>query len=342
MVGATSNNGGPQRVEVREMAKKVYAGLRDLGARWPEVRDSAKRIGQGGGSGGASRAASARHKLSPEQVRHFFDEGYLVLEGLVPAQDADLINRSVDRAWEDRSIYNPVTVSAWTSSPRYTETYLRLVDRSARNGPYKINHLYLYDHALLSWIMSSPIMDLASELLEGTPLLFNGLNMEYGSEQRFHNDTLYMPPRMKHKMVVAWIALEDVKPGAGALRYYPRSHLIEPFVFSTGQIYVKADEMPNFDRYMDEELARRGLRSTEFYPKKGDVFLWHSQLYHGGAPIEVPDATRRSMVLHFWRVEDMPAEMCLPVGDGFILDHRYMPVAPSFSAVGEERARSDA
>lgn len=338
MVGATSNGGSPGS-EVLEMAKKVSSRVRDLGGRWPEMREFARRIGQGSTAGGGSAPPESQARLSPEQEAFFFDRGYLVLEGFVAAKDTDMINEAVERCWQDRSIYNPLTISAWTSSPKYTETYLRLVDRSARKTPYKLNHLYLYDHAVLSWIMSSPLLDAATQLLGGTPLLFNGLNMEYGSEQRFHFDTFFMPPRQKHKMVVAWIALEDIKAGAGALRYYERSHLIEPYVFSSGSISAIGEEMPKFDQYIDAELARRGLRPTEFYAKKGDVFLWHSQLYHGGSPIEDRDATRRSMVLHFWRVEDMPTEMCLPVGGGhFILDPRYMPVATSFAPLWGEQA----
>jgi ectoine hydroxylase-related dioxygenase (phytanoyl-CoA dioxygenase family) len=161
--------------------------------------------------------------------------------------------------------------------------------------------------------------------------------MELGTEQRFHSDTLYMAPRTRDKMAVAWIALEDIKPGAGALRYYAKSHLIEPFVFSNGGIAAKHEEMPEFDKYMAEQLRSENLEFTEFYPKAGDVFFWHSQLYHGGSPIEDSAATRRSMVLHFWRAEDVPSEMCLRVGrDDFILDPRYMPVATAFTPTGRK------
>lgn len=325
------------------METRLPKGLRDLGSRWPEVSEVARRAVRSPWlSSGQARPAgtgNGRPVLSSAEVESFFAEGYLIKEGLVSAEQVASINEAVERCWQDRSIYNPLTISAWTtSSPRYTETYLREIDRSAREDPYKLNHLYLYDHRLLSWIMSSRLKAMIAQLISGSPLLFNGLNMERGTEQRFHFDTLYMPPRSKDRMVVAWIALEDILPGAGALRYYPRSHLIEPYVFSSGRISAIAEEMSAFDRYMDAELRRRGLQWVEFYPKKGDVFLWHSQLYHGGSPIEDPTLSRRSMVLHFWRVEDLPPEMCLRVSEeNFILDPRYMPVALSFTPSSSPR-----
>src|SRR4029079_10272685 len=120
------------------------------------------------------------------------------------------------------------------------------------------------------------------ELLEGNPLLFNGLNMSHGTEQRMHIDTFYMPPRTFGKMVATWIALEDIHPDSGPLNYYPKSNQIPAYRFSHGDIWAVASEMPKFDEYIDREIAERGLKPEGFSPKKGDMFIWHAQLYHGG------------------------------------------------------------
>jgi ectoine hydroxylase-related dioxygenase (phytanoyl-CoA dioxygenase family) len=270
--------------------------------------------------------------LSTEEVEFFFREGYLIKRNVLALSEVNSVNEAVDRCWQDKSIYNNATISAFTATTRYTETYIRNVDASARLESYKLNHLYLYDPATLSVIMNSAIHEIVSQLLDGTPLLFNSLNMETGTEQRFHFDTFYMAPRTKDKMVVAWMALEDSRPRSGALRYYPKSHLIAPYVYSHGGIAAVNSEMPEFDEYIDRELRERGLESTEFYPHLGDVFFWHGQLYHGGSPIEDRSTTRRSMVTHFWRVQDTPPEMCLRVGDdSYILAPERMFVAPSFT-----------
>lgn len=273
--------------------------------------------------------------VTDAQRQHFFEQGFLQLRGHFSPDDADIVNRAVERAWSDTSIYNPLTISAFTGTPEYTETYLREAPRGARDTNYKLNHLYLYDHSTLELLFSDRVQRLVGELIDGTPLLFNGLNLEYGSAQRFHNDTLYMPPRAEHKMVVVWLALEDVTLAAGALRYYPKSHLIPPYVFSHGEIWAINDEMPAFDEYMDAEIAERGLTPEYFEASKGDVFVWHSQLYHGGSPILDKALTRRSMVAHFWRAEDVPKEWRWEARpDRFILDPRWMPVATNFASNG--------
>jgi hypothetical protein len=50
------------------------------------------------------------------------------------------------------------------------------------------------------------------------------------------------------------------------------------------------------------------LKETEFRGKSGDVFLWHAQLLHGGRPIRDMAKTRSSLVVHYWRAGDLPAD----------------------------------
>jgi ectoine hydroxylase-related dioxygenase (phytanoyl-CoA dioxygenase family) len=269
--------------------------------------------------------------LSDADRSHYFDNGFLVLPGFATADEVAAVNRAVDRVWDDKSIYNPVTISAYAGTPQYTETYIRNVDDRARGAGNKVNHLYLYDHQVLDILLSDKVLGVVADLIDGNPLLFNGLNLERGSEQRFHFDTFYMPPLAENRMAVLWFALEDIRPGSGELQYYPRSHTIPPYRFSHGEIWALGDEMPAFDQYIDAQIGDRGLKPERFRGASGDVFVWHAQLYHGGSAIEVPGSTRRSMIAHYWRAEDMPSEMCLEVRPGrFILDPRNMPVATNF------------
>lgn len=275
-------------------------------------------------------APAPKQLLSPDQVSFFFENGYLVLPKLFTEPEVDAVNAAVDRAWGDRSIYNNLTVSAYTGGPKYVETYLRNVDGEARQFQHKLNHLYLYDPRVLDLILSDKLHGVLAELLQAKPLLFNGLNMEHGTEQRMHIDTFYMPPRTFGKMVATWLALEDIHPDSGPLNYYPKSNQIPPHRFSHGEIWAVQDEMPAFDLYYDAELAKRGLKSEGFCPKKGDVFIWHAQLYHGGGKINDRARSRKSMVNHFWTAEDYP-EQAIEVRPGkFMLRQDRMFVASNF------------
>jgi ectoine hydroxylase-related dioxygenase (phytanoyl-CoA dioxygenase family) len=269
--------------------------------------------------------------LTTQQLRSFADDGFLVLPEFIDHATVQSLNDATDRVWQDRSIYNPITISAFTNSAAYTETYLRNVDRSARNQNYKLNHLYLYDAFVRGLLLGDRVQAIATQLLEGPPLLFNSLSMEWGSEQRYHFDTLYMPPPVPNKMVVFWFALEDVRPGSGAIQYYPGSHEIPPYRFSHGQIWAIQAEMDAFDRYVESEIASRGLEPVQFHPRRGDAFIWHAQLYHGGSPIADRTLTRKSLVAHYWRAQDVPREHVWEAAPGrFILDPRWMCVATNF------------
>ena len=57
---------------------------------------------------------------------------------------------------------------------------------------------------------------------------------------------------------------------------------------------------------------------------KGDVFIWHARLYHGSSPIENPQSTRRSLVAHYWCVEDAPERASEALPGRYVMDRRSM------------------
>lgn len=268
--------------------------------------------------------------LDAKDLSFFLENGYLVIRKMFSDEEVAAVNAAVDRAWKDRSIYNNLTISAFTGTPQYTETYLRNCDPAARKFRHKLNHLYLYDARVLDLLMSDKLQNVLTELLDGTPLVFNGLNMEQGTEQRMHIDTFYMPPRTFGKMVATWLALEDIHPDSGPLSYYPKSNHIPAYKFSHGGIWANHEEMPAFDAYYDQELAKRGLKPVDFCPRKGDLFIWHAQLYHGGGKINDPERSRKSMVNHFWTLEDYPKEAVATRPGKFMLRQQNMFVSPIF------------
>jgi len=271
-------------------------------------------------------------------LESFEQDGYLIREGFFDKKVTAGIREAVDRAWEDRTVYNSLTVSAYTGTDKYIETYIRSVDPEARNHAYKLNHLYLRDPTVLDVLLSDEVTELAECLLGGPPLLFNSLNMERGTEQPFHFDTFFMPPPVENRMVVFWFALEDLQPGSGELQYYPRSHTIPPYRFSHGGLLLDWNEVESFDRYIESELSERSLTAERFQAKEGDAFVWHAQLFHGGSPIEDPYSSRSSLVAHYWCADDFPQEMVVEARPGrFMLEPRFMCEPQPFDPSGGRR-----
>jgi phytanoyl-CoA hydroxylase len=256
--------------------------------------------------------------LSAEQ-RAFWDaNGFLVLPGHFSRETIDAVNGHIDQLWkESRNKRRETVVDIFIGTPREKRTRLSDAPLEARATPHKLNDLYLESDVIRQIVLEERLANVLEEVLEGPPLVCNSLNLEFGSQQRDHTDSLYMTAPVGLYLAASWVALEDGSPDSGPLRYYAGSHKIPPFLFTTGSITAVDAEMPRYYEYMQRELERRGIKAETFVPKIGDVFIWHSQLYHGGEPIRNQSLTRRSLVTHYWRAQDVPRR------HGTIGPHRY-------------------
>ena len=127
-------------------------------------------------------------------------------------------------------------------------------------------------------------------------------------------------------MVVTSVCLEDVTADAGPLFYYAGSQKIPPYRFSDGRLNAIPGEMTQVHAYLDGEIAERGLSRETFLGRKGDVFIWSCQIAHGGTPIANPKSTRRSLVTHYWRADDMPRHKLEPRNGGYYFARAPQPV----------------
>lgn len=256
--------------------------------------------------------------LSAEQRAFWEANGFLVLPGHFSRAHIDTVNDHIDQLWqESRNARRDTVVDIFIGTPRERRTRLSDAPLEARATPYKLNDLYLESDVIRQSVLEERLASVLEELLEGPPLVCNSLNLEFGSQQRDHTDSLYMPAPVGLYLAASWIALEDGSTDSGPLRYYAGSHKIPPFLFSTGAINAVDEEMPRYYEYMQREIERRGIKAQTFVPKIGDVFIWHSQLYHGGEPIKNRSLTRRSLVTHYWRAQDVPRR------HGTVGPHRY-------------------
>jgi hypothetical protein len=55
-----------------------------------------------------------------------------------------------------------------------------------------------------------------------------------------------------------------------------------------------------------KQCEEQGLATEYFMAKKGDVLIWHADLMHGGAKIDNPAFTRKSLVCHYMPLGVMP------------------------------------
>ena len=172
----------------------------------------------------------------------------------------------------------------------------------------KISDLFLSVPEVRDLALTPSMIPILQSLLGQTPVLCNSLYLERGSAQPAHVDALYMTPRTPKHLIATWVALEDTHEDAGPLEYFPGSHLIDQMKFSNGQYHAVESEMPHWQAYMHQAVEKAGLKSASFAAKKGDVFIWHANLLHGGGPIHNPALTRKSLVFHFYSERDCRAD----------------------------------
>lgn len=240
---------------------------------------------------------SSEAGLTAEQRRFWDENGFLILPSFVSEQSIEAVLRLHTHVWQARPrhvIVDNLAVGGRSSMDRLPE--------EAQAQPHKINDLYLSFPEIRSLALDRRLTPILAELLGDAPALCNTLNLDYGSEQANHVDSLYMTPPGESALVATWTALEDCHPDAGPLSYVPGSHKIAPYRFSDGRLTEVAAEHGAWETYIRAHVARLGLVEQQFLPRKGDLLIWHGQLLHGGGKRNDSSRTRRSLVCHYFTV----------------------------------------
>ncbi len=134
---------------------------------------------------------------------------------------------------------------------------------------------------------------------------FQTLNFLKGSNQRAHSDSIHMTTYPLGYLIAVWIALEDTNENNGPLFYYPQSHqlpylLNNDFNETSTSLKLGRNDYVDYEDVVEEIIQKKHLEKKVFLAKKGDVFIWHANLIHGGSPIIDHSLTRKSMVIHYY------------------------------------------
>jgi ectoine hydroxylase len=149
------------------------------------------------------------------------------------------------------------------------------------------------------------LIKLLNFLLDKEMIPFQTMNFLNGSALRAHSDSVHMTTYPLGYLVAIWVALEDVHPDSGPLFYYPGSHKL-PYLlnndWNTNSSFLSLGkhDYPDYEDMLEELIKKNNFPREELMAKKGDVFIWHANLVHGGSPIINPALTRKSMVVHYY------------------------------------------
>jgi ectoine hydroxylase len=214
-----------------------------------------------------------------QQLFNWSKEGYAIFEKFYTPQECDTINQEVDRL---------------------------LASETAKNRLDKRIIFSIHQSEAVYQLSTKPaLMSILQFILGKEVKLFQSLNFIHGSAQRAHSDTIHMTTHPLGYMIAVWIALEDIHEDSGPLFYYPGSQSL-PYVlnedYNPGGNYflLGKNAYQKYEDAIETVIQNNQLEKKTFLAKKGDAFVWHANILHGGSPIVNPALTRKSMVLHFY------------------------------------------
>ena len=253
---------------------------------WLDQPDAMDRIDGRLSEGAITQDQAAR-------LKEFVTRGYLTF-AIDQVDLADKIERDVNRLWRKRP-----TDLAFAYAGPLTSMAEAKIDEHRKPG-YRLADLHSHSSAALELYLDATIHSWVGLILDEQPVAFQALYFEHGSQQSLHRDPVYVVTQPPGHLLAAWVALEDIGKDCGPLCYIPGSHKVPYYEFEPGRITLKPDEdyLLAHD-FTLAECSKRGMEEKVFTCRKGDVFLWHGSLVHGGSPVKNPESTRRSFVIHF-------------------------------------------
>jgi ectoine hydroxylase len=214
-----------------------------------------------------------------EQLRAWSENGFIIARRFFPETEVDLINDEIDLLIKKGKLAAAEN-NKWMYANRVSS---RIRER----------------------ITEKRLIDILRFLLDKDVVPFQTINFLYGSEQKAHSDSIHMTTYPLGFLIAVWIALENTSLDNGPLFYYPGSHRL-PYLlnpdYDGGKKRSKWSnlEYEDYEEALEESIGRNGLEKKVFLANKGDIFIWHANLIHGGSPVQDPQRTRKSMVVHYF------------------------------------------
>jgi phytanoyl-CoA hydroxylase len=129
------------------------------------------------------------------------------------------------------------------------------------------------------------------------PKLVQSMYFEGNSATWAHQDTYYLDSEHVGTMVAAWVALEDIHPGAGRFYVYAKSHLID--LAKNGGDFDVAFHHDRYKQLIVELIRSRHLELRAPALTAGDVLLWNAKTIHGSLPTHRTFNSRQSLTAHY-------------------------------------------
>lgn len=235
---------------------------------------------------------------------HWMQFGFAVLPQAIEPELIDAYLKDVDELlsrYKEFSVYIDCDILHVEPISLLESDHVQAVREDRDRTHLRINDIHNYSIAAKKISLHPKVVETVQHIFKDQIVALQSLMFFRGSEQALHQDFAFVPSHIPSQLGATWVALEDIHPDSGPLLYVPGSHTLPKFEWGDGIFRTpeSARNEADFDRFLREQAEINGLPVMEFCPKKGDVFIWHGALAHGGAPVRNPELTRKAYVTHY-------------------------------------------
>jgi hypothetical protein len=243
-------------------------------------------------------AAGSISSADAQALHTFVDDGYFTIHIDLDADATRAFDDEISKLWQERPAALPISLTG-PGGPRSMAMY----DGPERPLGYRLPDLHGFSQNALDLYLHPELFRLMELIFDQPAIAFQSLYFEYGSTQALHRDPMYVVTRPVGHLAAAWIALEDITLESGPLMYIRGSHRMPWFEFDTDSVVldgkVSDAKRAEYREWNWDRVRELGQLPQRFTCKRGDVFIWHGGLQHGGDKIANPELTRKSFVVHY-------------------------------------------
>ncbi|MFT5050191.1 MAG: hypothetical protein ACI8QZ_001587 [Chlamydiales bacterium] len=212
--------------------------------------------------------------LSAEEIRTFQSDGYLVVDCGVPESVLDSIVADLDGNYPDG------------------------LNQDGVQPPTRIQDAWKTHAGCHQLAMSEHLLQCLRELYGREPKPFQTLNFPTGTWQPAHADSVHFNSLPLTFMAGVWVALEDCDEDNGPIEYWPGSHQLPEFNMADVGVEPLEENYAHYEKFIAKVIERFELKSKLALVKKGQAFIWASNLIHAGGARKDLYRTRHSQVTH--------------------------------------------
>jgi len=217
-------------------------------------------------------------KLTPDQVRSYRDNGYLVVPNvLTPAQCREMVEHYMEMNEKKTA------PSVFGGDPNNTADPLN-------KYPRPIN-MHGWDDKTKAWSQIPAVLEIVQQLIDDAPVL-NQTMLYYkppgARGQAFHQDQQYITI---DPLIGVWFALDKADRANGQMTVFPGSHKLGMLPVETADLTISFTG--------GQSKLPPGSKELGVDMNAGDVLFFDGKCIHGSYPNVTTDRFRRSFICHY-------------------------------------------